>query len=55
MKSLTRIHADDWAVTPATTNSGESQHHWTNLQTGTRLSLLEAIEKYVCIMVSFPC
>ena len=32
---------------PATTNGGEGQHHWTKQQTGSCLSLLEAILLYV--------
>ncbi|KAJ7821042.1 hypothetical protein B0H13DRAFT_1520259, partial [Mycena leptocephala] len=38
---------EDWDNTPSTTNTGEAQHHWTNLQTGVKQSLVEAIEKYV--------
>ncbi|KAF8900243.1 hypothetical protein CPB84DRAFT_1919753 [Gymnopilus junonius] len=41
--SLTKIDVADWDELPATTNLNESQHHFTNLHTGTGLSLLEAI------------
>ncbi|KIK64479.1 hypothetical protein GYMLUDRAFT_71340 [Collybiopsis luxurians FD-317 M1] len=32
-----------WATTRSTTNLNESQHHWTNIHTGTRKSITEAI------------
>ncbi|KAJ7105560.1 hypothetical protein C8R44DRAFT_886506 [Mycena epipterygia] len=38
------MSAEDWDNTPATTNTGEAQHHWTNLNTGVKLSVVEAIE-----------
>ncbi|KAJ7046337.1 hypothetical protein C8F04DRAFT_1248587 [Mycena alexandri] len=38
------MSAEDWDNTPATTNTGEAQHAWTNAQTGTKLSLVEVIE-----------
>ncbi|KAJ7041457.1 hypothetical protein C8F04DRAFT_1031492 [Mycena alexandri] len=38
------MSAEDWDNTPATTNIGEGQHHWTNLQIGIKQSLVEAIE-----------
>ncbi|KAJ7210288.1 hypothetical protein C8J57DRAFT_1608114 [Mycena rebaudengoi] len=38
------IHADDWDRTPATTNTGEGQHHNTNSLTGIKLPLVESIE-----------
>ncbi|KAJ6472079.1 hypothetical protein C8R45DRAFT_1164911 [Mycena sanguinolenta] len=44
VKELFNIHPEDWDTTPATTNTGEIQHHWTNAMTGTKLSLVEAIE-----------
>ncbi|KAJ7095018.1 hypothetical protein C8R44DRAFT_644983, partial [Mycena epipterygia] len=34
VKSQSRIFPDDWDSTPATTNTGEAQHHWTNSITG---------------------
>ncbi|TFK36025.1 hypothetical protein BDQ12DRAFT_668164 [Crucibulum laeve] len=37
------ITTEDWVLTKATTNIGEGQHHWTNIHTGTKLTLLEAI------------
>ncbi|KAJ7830499.1 hypothetical protein B0H14DRAFT_3143490 [Mycena olivaceomarginata] len=40
-----RMHPEDWDSTPSTTNTGETQHHWTNSLTGTNLSLVEAIER----------
>ncbi|KAJ7724761.1 hypothetical protein B0H16DRAFT_1698535 [Mycena metata] len=44
IKSQSPMNAEDWDNTPATTNTGEGQHHWTNLQIGTKQSLVEAIE-----------
>ncbi|KAJ6592738.1 hypothetical protein B0H19DRAFT_1365112 [Mycena capillaripes] len=44
IKSQSPMSAEDWDNTPATTNTGEAQHHWTNSRTGTKLSLVEAIE-----------
>ena len=43
IKCLSKMDSDDWDLTPPTTNVGESQHHWTNINTGIQLSLLEAI------------
>ncbi|KAJ7019061.1 hypothetical protein C8F04DRAFT_976187, partial [Mycena alexandri] len=44
VKSQSRILPEHWDSTPATTNTGEAQHHWTNTQTGIKLSLVEGIE-----------
>ncbi|KAJ6624569.1 hypothetical protein B0H10DRAFT_2186634 [Mycena sp. CBHHK59/15] len=44
VKSQSRIPADVWDRTPSTTNTNEAQHHWTNAHTGTKLTLVEAIE-----------
>ncbi|KAF8313350.1 hypothetical protein F5887DRAFT_1090268 [Amanita rubescens] len=44
MPLRTKMNPADWTITQATTNMGESQHHWTNSNTGTKLSLVEAIE-----------
>ncbi|KAF7353417.1 hypothetical protein MSAN_01530800 [Mycena sanguinolenta] len=44
IKSKSPMSAEDWENTPDTTNMGEGQHHWTNSLTGTKLSLVEAIE-----------
>ncbi|KAJ6613945.1 hypothetical protein B0H10DRAFT_2046774 [Mycena sp. CBHHK59/15] len=44
VKSQSLIPAKVWDSTPATTNTGEAQHHWTNSLTGIKLSLVEAIE-----------
>jgi hypothetical protein len=43
VKCLSKMDSVDWDLTPPTTNVGESQHHWTNINTGIQLSLLEAI------------
>ncbi|KAF8798219.1 hypothetical protein BYT27DRAFT_7123357, partial [Phlegmacium glaucopus] len=43
IKSLSKINPDDWDRMPTTMNISESQHRWTNDNTGTNLSLLEAI------------
>ncbi|KAJ7653606.1 hypothetical protein DFH06DRAFT_1417176 [Mycena polygramma] len=44
VKSQSRIPADVWDSTPSTTNTNEAQHHWTNSQTGIRLTPVEALE-----------
>ncbi|KAJ6629706.1 hypothetical protein B0H10DRAFT_2208657 [Mycena sp. CBHHK59/15] len=44
IKSRSRILPEDWDITDSTTNLNEGQHHWTNQKTGTKLSLVEAIE-----------
>ena len=49
VKSQSLIPADDWEATPATTNTGESQHAWTNSLTGIKLTPVEAIERYISI------
>lgn len=54
IKSCSRIYPHHWDAVPSTTNGGESQHHWTNTQTGTRLTLLEAIALLV-ISPYFAC
>jgi hypothetical protein len=45
VKSQSNILADHWDSTPATTNTGEAQHHWTNSRTGIKLTLVEGIER----------
>ncbi|KAJ7733078.1 hypothetical protein DFH07DRAFT_968169 [Mycena maculata] len=45
VKSQSLIPADVWDSTPSTTNTNEAQHHWTKTLTGTKLTLVEAIEK----------
>ena len=37
------MNPDDWDRTPPTTNLGEAQHHWMNVNTALKTSLLEAI------------
>ncbi|KAJ7241319.1 hypothetical protein B0H12DRAFT_968339, partial [Mycena haematopus] len=44
VRSQSKIHPEHWDSTPATSNTGETQHHWTNLMTGIKLTLVEAIE-----------
>ncbi|KAJ7204582.1 hypothetical protein C8J57DRAFT_382857 [Mycena rebaudengoi] len=44
VKSQSNIFPQDWDSTPATTNTGETQHHWTNSIIGIKLPLVEAIE-----------
>ncbi|KAJ7693159.1 hypothetical protein B0H17DRAFT_1060317 [Mycena rosella] len=44
VKSQSLIPAEDWEATPATTNTGESQHAWTNSLNGIKLTPVEAIE-----------
>ncbi|KIM88057.1 hypothetical protein PILCRDRAFT_62944, partial [Piloderma croceum F 1598] len=48
IKSCSQIYPEDWDQVPATTNGGEGQHHWMKQQTGSCLSLLEAILLYIC-------
>ncbi|KAJ7464247.1 hypothetical protein B0H11DRAFT_1870607 [Mycena galericulata] len=45
VKSQSLIPADTWDITPSTTNTNEAQHHWTNSLTGTKLTMVETIEK----------
>ncbi|KAJ6618034.1 hypothetical protein B0H10DRAFT_1947836 [Mycena sp. CBHHK59/15] len=47
VKSQSNIRPEDWDSTPATTNTGEAQHHWTNSLTGIKLTLVEGIERHV--------
>ncbi|KAJ7181385.1 hypothetical protein C8R43DRAFT_969056 [Mycena crocata] len=42
VKSQSPMSADNWENTPATTNTGEGQHAWTNSHTGTGLTLSSA-------------
>ncbi|KAJ7191167.1 hypothetical protein B0H12DRAFT_1172358, partial [Mycena haematopus] len=44
IKSQSPMSPEDWDNTSATTNTGEAQHHWTNTRTGTKLTVVEAIE-----------
>ena len=44
---LSKISHEDWCLTPGDTNLNEGAHPFTNMRTGTGLSLLEAIETYV--------
>ena len=37
------LFTDDWDRTPGTTNLSEAQHHWTNVNTALKTSLLEAV------------
>ncbi|KAF7324986.1 hypothetical protein MKEN_00541000 [Mycena kentingensis (nom. inval.)] len=41
--ALSPLSENDWRSTPHTTNTGEAQHHWTNSQTGIKLTLVDAI------------
>jgi hypothetical protein len=45
VKSQSNILPEHWDGTPATTNTGEAQHHWTNSRTGIKLTLVEGIER----------
>ncbi|KAJ7822571.1 hypothetical protein B0H14DRAFT_3146342 [Mycena olivaceomarginata] len=44
VRSQSLIPSDVWDSTPSTTNTNEAQHHWTNAQTGTKLTPVEALE-----------
>ncbi|KAJ6614357.1 hypothetical protein B0H10DRAFT_2436006 [Mycena sp. CBHHK59/15] len=44
VKSQSNILPEHWDSTPATTNTGEAQHHWTNSLTGIKLTVVEGIE-----------
>ncbi|KAJ6456875.1 hypothetical protein C8R45DRAFT_1033722 [Mycena sanguinolenta] len=46
IKSQSPMSSENWDKTPSTTNTGEGQHHWANSQTGTKLTLVEAIETW---------
>lgn len=52
---ISKMSREDWMSTPNTTNINESAHVLTNLNTGTRLTLLEAIEWYSTISRSDDC
>ncbi|KAJ7084961.1 hypothetical protein C8R44DRAFT_894074 [Mycena epipterygia] len=41
VNSQSRIFADNWDSMPATTNTGEAQHHWTNSITGIKARTLD--------------
>ncbi|KAJ7675245.1 hypothetical protein B0H17DRAFT_910958, partial [Mycena rosella] len=47
IKSQSALSADVWDSTPSTTNTNEAQHAWTNAQTGTKLSVVEALIRRV--------
>ncbi|KAJ7491619.1 hypothetical protein B0H11DRAFT_2228787 [Mycena galericulata] len=47
VKSQSLIPVDVWDSTPSTTNTNEAQHHWTNSLTGTKLTLVEALENAI--------
>ncbi|KAJ6553232.1 hypothetical protein B0H19DRAFT_1072705 [Mycena capillaripes] len=42
--SQSNILPEHWDRTPATTNTGEAQHHWTNSLTGIGLPLVDGLE-----------
>lgn len=42
---MSKIHEEDWFLTPGDTNLNESAHPHTNLHTGIGLPILEAIQK----------
>ncbi|KAF8812196.1 hypothetical protein BYT27DRAFT_7221222 [Phlegmacium glaucopus] len=44
LKSQSKILLEHWPLIPATTNIGESQHHWTNAISGIKLPLVDGIE-----------
>jgi Sec7-like guanine-nucleotide exchange factor len=45
--NLSKITENDWLTTPGDTNLNESSHTLTNKYTGTHLTLLEAIRRFV--------
>ncbi len=47
---LSKIEDEDWYLSPQDTNLNESAHPFTNMHTGTKLSLLEAIARYLFII-----
>ena len=46
---LSHIDADDWHLMPSSTNLGEGQHRWNNVQTGTSMSIIESMENHVSL------
>ncbi|KAK7026129.1 hypothetical protein VNI00_015704 [Paramarasmius palmivorus] len=44
IKALSPMYAEDWDAILPNTNTGESQHHWTNNLTGINLTLVVAVE-----------
>ncbi|KAF7342442.1 hypothetical protein MVEN_01833400 [Mycena venus] len=43
LECLSGLSHDDWLTTPFTSNGNETQHHWTNSQTGIGLNAKECI------------
>ncbi|KAJ7037160.1 hypothetical protein C8F04DRAFT_899771, partial [Mycena alexandri] len=43
LECLSGLSHDDWMTTPFTSNGNETQHHWTNTQTGIGLGARECI------------
>ncbi|KAJ7229604.1 hypothetical protein C8J57DRAFT_1534356 [Mycena rebaudengoi] len=43
LECLSGLSHEDWLTTPFTSNGNETQHHWTNLQTGIGLNARECI------------
>ncbi|EEB92121.1 hypothetical protein MPER_09420 [Moniliophthora perniciosa FA553] len=44
IKVLSPMYSEDWDAILSNTNTGESQHHWTNKLTGINLTLVAAAE-----------
>ena len=44
---LSYLPTSHWDAVPSTMNSGKSQHHWTNTQTSTWITLLDVIALFV--------
>ncbi|KAJ7861941.1 hypothetical protein B0H13DRAFT_1528962, partial [Mycena leptocephala] len=53
VKSQSLIPANVWDSTPSTTNTNEAQHHWTNSQTGIKLTPVEAVESRRIVDLNF--
>lgn len=47
IKCLSKIDPADWDICDASNNLNEGQHHRTNLDTGIKLTITEAIETLV--------
>ncbi|KAJ7218473.1 hypothetical protein GGX14DRAFT_695696 [Mycena pura] len=49
VQPLSNIPDNDWHLIPPNTNGGEGQHHWNNIQTGTKMPPIESMQKYAAL------
>lgn len=53
IECLSGLSHEDWLTTPFTSNGNETQHHWTNSQTGIGLNAKECILRFLDSVFSF--